>query len=525
MAKFLQYLYSSAAYANPIVAVNAPAVRQAVESVAEGMSNDDLLARAPDMLAMLDYWDKTDALIEGADAVKDAGQLFLPMFRDEDATDYAERLKFTKFTNIYRDIVESLAAKPFEQEITFGESDKTSTVPQEMLDFAEDVDGAGNNLTSFASATFFNGINSAIDWILVDYPTVDENVIRTRDDQKKAGIRPFWTHVLGRNVLEARMRIINGKRVLSYIRVHEPAVAPEPERVRIMERDDAGRVTWQLYSRKNKNDTFTQEATGTLSISQIPYFPFATGRQDGNSFKYFPPMRDAADLQIKLYQAESGLEWATTLTAYPMLAGNGIKPERDPNGNPKKLGVGPNRVLYAIPSGEGTFGNWAYVEPSAASLKFQSEKIDATKKDLRELGRQPLTAQSGNLTVITTAVAAGKAKSAVSAWALMLKDALENALVATAEFMNQKDYDPELNVYTDFDDLADGSADLDALLTMREKGDLTQKTLWTEMKRRKVLSQDFKDDEETAGLLAEIPTTDDPDLNDDDPAQQPGNAA
>lgn len=528
---FIKLMLSSTAYANaPAMQAQAAAIQTAVIASVQSSSKEDLLRRAPDMAAMLPYWDKTDTIIEGSDAVISAGETYLPRFKDEGNDDYAERLKFAKFTNIYRDIVESLAAKPFEQEIEFGESDASSDVPEEMLKFAEDVDGDGNNLTSFASSYFFNGINSSISWLFVDYPTNTGNVV-TIADAKREGIKPYWTQVLARNVLEARTKVVNGKRRLSYIRIHEPAGSGEPERVRIFERNEQGVVTFTVYVRSSNTDDFIIETDGKLSIDEIPLVPFITGRRDGVSFKTYPAMRDAADLQIKLYQAESGLEWATILTSYPMLAANGMKPDRDSAGNPKKLAVGPSRVLWGVPDGNGNSGNWAYVEPGAQSLKFQQEKIDATKKDLRELGKQPLTAQSGNLTVITTAVAAGKAKSAVSAWALMLKDALENALRITTKFMGKKEYDPELNVYTDFDDFVDSASDLTALKDAREGGDLSQETYWSELKRRKVLSQDFNAETERERLLNEIPAdTNNVDLSDDDketqePEPQPGNAA
>jgi hypothetical protein len=44
---------------------------------------------------------------------------------------------------------------------------------------------------------------------------------------------------------------------------------------------------------------------------------------------------------------------------------------------------------------------------------------------MRNLGRQPLA--TANLTVVTTANVSMKAHSAVQAWALLLKDALEQA--------------------------------------------------------------------------------------------------
>jgi hypothetical protein len=123
-----------------------------------------------------------------------------------------------------------------------------------------------------------------------------------------------------------------------------------------------------------------------------------------------------------------------------------------------------------------------------------------------------LTAQSGNLTVITTAVAAGKSRSAVGAWALKLKDAIENALLITAMWLNMpKDqYDPQAHVFDEFDDFSeDRQSDLTALKGMRNDGDLSQRTYWKEMQRRNVLSPDFEADDEEKALLGETPTNDD----------------
>lgn len=493
-------------------------------ATAMGVSEDtaNLMDRAWDSAAMLPYWNKVDDLLGGVDAMKLQQTKYLPKFSDEEVTEYDFRLSVAKMTNIYSDIVESLAAKPFEEEITLVSGDKKAEVPEEIATFIEDVDGSGNNLTVFGATTFFNGINSAVDWILIDYPVVDRSRIRTKADQKKAAIRPFWTHVLGRNVLEARSKTIDGKEVLTYARIFEPG---KPDHIRVFERgDNSGLITWKLYE-KNKDGKFILTDEGALTIAVIPLVPFATGRRDGRAFKYEPPMKAAADLQEQLYRDETGLNFAKVMTAYPMLAANGIEPELDPATNkPKQLRVGANRVLYSrINAKTGTAGTWSYVEPSAQSLKFLKDDITETQQNLRELGRQPLTANSGNLTVITTAFAAGKAKSAVGQWALMLKDTLENALVITCMWLNitKETYDPEVNVYTEFDNFLDGGADLETLNKARENGDLSQETYWSELKRRKTLSPEFDAETERDRIAEEAPGNefDDEgnDLNPDNP--------
>lgn len=462
---------------------------------------DSMLKRAPDSEAMLQYWDLTDTLVDGIEALRLAGEKYLPKFPAESDQNYKFRLKQTTvMTNIFADIVESLSVKPFEREALLTGTD----VPSELVSFVEDVDGSGNNLSVFSSTVFYNAVKSGIDWIFVDYPTRDEN-IRTLADSKQAGLRPFWTHVLGRNVLEVRSRFIRSKEQLTYVRIYEPG---KPDHVRVIERTPEGQITWTLYV---KTDSWNKEAetyfapldAGIMTIDEIPMVPFMTGRRDGKSFKFDPPLRAAADLQVHLYRQESGLNYATTLTAYPMLTGNGVKPDRDEAGNIKQIPVGPNCVLYAPPNADGTVGSWRYVEPSSNSLTFLSQYIKEIILNLRELGRQPLTASSSNLTTVTTAFAAGKSKSSVKAWALQLKDALENAFRITAKWMGSE-YEATVSVYTEFDEFVDGK-DYEALRAARDNNDLSRETYWEECKRRGLFSEEFNAEREEARLLAELP--------------------
>lgn len=471
-----------------------------------------LLVRSKDIASMVPYWDQVDTIVEGYDAIKDAGEKYLPKFPDESLDDYKFRLETTKFTNIYRDVLEGLATKPFEEEISLIGGDQ---IPEQAVQFVEDVDGAGNNLSMFSALTFFCGINDAINWIFVDYPTIDPNVVMSVAEAKQKNLKPFWSHVLARNVLEVRTKIIGAKEVLVYFRMFEPKNdTVSKDRVRVFMRSDAGVVTWQLWEKneeaKKIEDQFISVGTGTLSIDVIPLVPFITGRRDGRSFKFAPVMRDAADLQITLYKNESALEFIKTMAGYPMLAANGMKPQMEADGKtPKKVAIGPMRVLYGLPDGAGNNGEWRFIEPNANSMEFLQKNIDRTKQDLRELGRQPLTALSSQLTTVTTSIAAGKARSAVTAWALALKDSLENAMRITMLYMKIS-YEPEVNVYTGFDNVTDDGTDLDALDKARARGDISHETFLFELKRRKVLSPEFDFQAEQKKLLNDIPADQNP---------------
>lgn len=464
--------------------------------------NTSLDARDKDSAAMIHYWDKVAAILGGQDVIKSMGEMFLPKFPRETEDNYKFRKSVAKFTNIYRDIAESLAAKPFAEEVKLVDGED-KIIPESILDFIEDVDGDGNNLTVFSGSLFFNGINDAISWLFVDYPNTSSAAPRTIAEQKAAALRPFWSIIMAQNVLEARMMRSGSKLVLGYIRILEPGAGTLPDKVRIFERLDTGLVTWKLYRRDGKTGWKLEDEGDISPITEIPIFPFITGRRDGKRFYFHAPLKDAVELQITLYQQESALEHAKVMTAFPMLSAAGVKPKLDANGKPESIDTGPNQVLYAPADGAGNVGQWSYVEPSANSLTFLQSDVKETKQDLRELGKQPLTAQAG-LTVITTAYAAGKSKSVVNAWGLGLKDVLERGLMVTAQWLGVTEYEPEVTIYDDFDTISE--EDFVSVLEMRKNRDISRETVWQEARRRSILSAEFDEETELDRLLDETPT-------------------
>lgn len=457
------------------------------------MADESIAKASPDWEAMSEFWTQVDTIMGGACTMRAAGEKYLPKFPNETTKDYDFRLASAKFTNVYRDIVESLASKPFAKEFTLEEG-----APERFMELAEDIDGRGNNLHVFAMSTFFDGINRAVDWILVDYAAGSD--AQTVEDERKAGARPYWVHVPASAVIDVQSQVVAGREQITLFKIRE-----SEKRIRLFERM-GDNVKWTTFDRTDKGD-WIQNATGPVTIGVIPVVPFATGRRKGSKWQWHPPMRDAADLQIELYQQESGLKHIKTLTCFPMLAGNGVSPDVDGDGRPKPVPVGPQAVLYAPPNADGSHGEWKWIITDAATLKFLADDVQETIRQLRELGRQPLTAQSGNLTVVTTAFAAQKGNSAVQNWALCLKDAIEQAWKLTAMWLNE-DVEPEVVVFTDFGvEAADGTAP--ALLVEMWKGNnegraLSGVTLRSEMKRYGVLGADFSEDEEVKRLLAEM---------------------
>jgi len=354
-------------------------------------------------------------------------------------------------------------------------------------------------------------------------PNEDGSPLSLKQEQLQ-GLRPYWVHIPAKRVLAVYTDVVAGQELFVHARIREDVTKRAGfeevciERIRVLNREpvvDAfdrivgyAPATFEVYERETTDGKSGSDwvivDSGPITIGVIPLAPFITGRRKGGSWRFVPPLRDAAFLQVEHYQQETALKSIKELTAFPMLAGNGVTPEME-GGRPKAVPVGPRSVLYApaTPTGNSAVvGEWIFIEPSAESLKFLAEDVKNTEQQLRELGRQPLTAQTGNLTVVTTAFAAQKGNSAIQAWALNLKDALEQAFVLTAMWLKEAAA-PTVRVFTDFGIDMDDDKGIDSLNAARKARDLSRLTYWEEMQRRNVLSADFDPDEEKKRLEEE----------------------
>lgn len=493
------------------------------------MANTEMDHRADDAAELQPYIDDVKAVLGGEKTMAAACTRMLPKFPREQIVNYTFRVSSAKLTNVFEDIIETLAAKPFSHECTLSDYDKQ---PADIQALVEDIDGKGNHFHVFAADTFFNGLAYVVDWILVDYSVTE--VLRTRADEKAAGARPYWTHVRQSNVLEVRSSVVNGRERIDYFRMLE---IPEKQ-VCVYERDmPTGRVTWSRWIKLDDGTWEVKRAAagagqegapemGEITIGVIPVVPFATGRRYGDRWAWHPPFRGALELQIQLYRAESSFAHTKTLAAFPMLAGNGIQPVMQGD-QPKDVPVGPGAILYAPPNADGSHGTWDWLQTDSALLSFLSKDIETLKQDLRELGRQPLTAQSGNLTRITTQFAAQKGNTALQSWALTMKDALEQAWVLTFMWLAASPADaPSVQIYTDFAIDAESELAINALIEMwrgsPDRGPaLSAESLRRQMRARSVLSAEYEEEEELRRLLKEaapgLEEVDEEDAADQDP--------
>lgn len=485
-----------------------------------------------DFDAMRPYYRLITDINDGVEGMRRGGREYLPQFEMETDPQWTARNEHSEFTNIFTDIVENLADRPFSKEVSVVEgSDRVKSL-------CEDIDGQGNNLHNFASVYFRRAIDYSVDWIYVDYTrtsafTTDASGNQRRKsaaEERQQGARPYWVRVPATEMIAVYSVVINGEEEIQHARMIEYTTERhgwdeisvvqvrelnrEPirdENDNIIALDNATFRIWQqreqpIGKTKRTKVVWTIVDEGDISIGVIPLVPLVIGERKGKSWQILPAMKSCADMQREYYEEQNGLKNIKQLTAFPMLTASNVAPEKDDEGVIKKAPVGPRAVLYAPPTESGN-GKWEFIEPSSTSLEFLRKELEAKEKALRELGRQPLTVNqaTSNMTTGTADAAVSKSLAAIQRWALACKDALENALYLTALWIGDT-VEPTVRVHTDFSLDQRNSDTFTHVATLRKDGDLSQETVWEEAQRRGILGPEFDAEAERKRLEEEQPS-------------------
>lgn len=463
--------------------------------------------------AMTGYWGRVNAVRGGREAMIAAAQITLPQFPKETKGAYDFRVKNARFTDIFSDIVENLASKPFTKETTV-KVENSESETEEFKSFGEDVDGGNNHLQVFASDVLINGMLNAIDWILIDYPSIGPGA--TLADARARGARPYWLRIPADRVLMALQDNVGGKVELTYFKFVEQTTIKDDkdnlvlvDQFRIFERpydEDTGTYghpQFKVYRAKSWTgvgaDAFELVNEGSFGIDTIPVVPYATGKIQDNQFLVRPPFRNLVDLQIEYFQEENGIKNIKTLTAFPFFVAKNMDPIiDDKTQEPVEGSIGPSVLVYTgVPDDGQAQPDIEIKEPSGNSLNFLSNDLDKLEKKMRELGRMPLVAGTAGITQVAAAFASQASSSYLQVLAMLLKDALEKAFAITAKWQGKPDsISPEVYVHTDFAIEVGDEKGPQLVLDAYKERVVSAKTVRNEFLRRGILSPDFNEEDD-----------------------------
>ena len=464
-------------------------------------SNNSVAIESADRKAMEGDLKLIADVREGLPAMKARASVYLPQYKQESQDEYKRRVATAPWRPEFADALHSLAAKPFTKPVTLGDGASDA-----VKSLAEDIDGRGNNLHSFAREVMIEAIANGVHGIMVSYPFGE---FRTMADEKEVNPRPYWHQVSINEVIACYTEFLNGREIVTHLRLRGCALVRDGftekyvDEVRVYE---PGR--WELWRQQGDNGGFELHSSGEIrtngGLTKEVFVTFLfTGKRSG-TLKTKPPLRDLADVQVELYRALSRQDEILTYAGSPMLGTSLGKPADDPRGGQIEIPVGPKTILFGGGTVEGASGSvpWGYVQPDAANIKEVRDQVQSVIEDARYLGMQPVVARSGDVSATAAAVNAAKAHSVLESWALNLKDRLEQAFVFTSQWM--RDPKPtKVNVHTDFGVGLQGNEEAKTLLEGQKNQVISKKTVRSEWQRRGILGDAFDPDNEDEQIALE----------------------
>lgn len=459
------------------------------------MSSDDPSKTLPAVEAMRQDWAIVDPLMGGTRAMREAGTELLPKWPKEDECDYKDRLSLSTLFPAYRETVKNNTGRVFAEPIVLGDD-----VPPVLVELTEDFDRQGNNLQVWAKSFFSQAMSHGLCHVLAEYPNIkpsgDTEQLVTLADAQAINARPYAIMIRPQQVLGWRVSNRNGKHVLDQFRYMESV--EEEDGLFGMKRIDQIRVltpgAWQTYREKADDKgqkTWMLYEEGITSLDHIALTTLYTDRTGFMTAK--PPLLELAYLNVKHWQSQSDQDNILHVARVPMLAVIGLS-----EGEKITVGVGSATNLPVN-------ADMKFVEHTGKSIEAGRTSLQDLEDQMRVAGAKLLQKDKQAVKTATQAEEeAAQELSPLQTMASGLEDALDQILQHFAELSGlpegghvqvsgnfETDYIPEVSI--------------PALIQLNLASKISDQTLFSELQRRSVVSQDLDWAEESAKIAEQGP--------------------
>jgi hypothetical protein len=463
------------------------------------MAEKTVATPSDEVTAMQADWTLVNALLGGTNAMRAAGEKYLPKWPAEQQKDYDCRLKTAVLFPAFQRTVTTLASKPFSKPITIGDD-----VPAQIQEWLKDADLEGRNLDRFAYDLMTTALGPGLGGILVDYPRADG--VRTVADERAAGLRPYMVHIKPEQILGWQESRQNGAWVLTQLRFLECVEEPDGpwdtkdvQQVRVL-----APGTWQTWRLSANATTGIKEWTlfeeGTTSLSYIPFVPVYGERTGFLCAK--PPLLEVAHLNVAHWQSASDQQTILHVARVPILAVIGAQDGLGSDGKPVpwKLEIGASTAVR-IPAGG---GDMKFVEHSGRAIQAGADDLEKLEERMRQAGAELLVLKPGHITATQVATENAVGMSALHRITLGLEDALDRALQIMADWVKLPE-GGHVSIFNDFGAASLAEASTQILLNAAQANKISDETFFEEMQRRGIISPDVDWEEEHSRIEAQGP--------------------
>ncbi len=428
-------------------------------------------------------WDLLRDLIGGTFAMRSRSQEWLPKEKGENDETYSIRLRRSFLFPAFSEGADKIVARPFSKPLQISKG-----LPKELKIFETDVDGAGTSTPEFGRHLLYWAVVHGMAHVYVDFSNIQKGI--SKSEEAKQGARAtfrlipapslfFWRHdpdtgaLIEIRIIESRLEKNGsfGDREVPHIRRILPNI-------------------WELYKNDpdNSRDIWelveSREHNAFKKIGGIPLFTLFTNRSPGSRMEASPPLLRLAEKNLEHWQNASDQSNILHYARVPIMLGTGFTQDEIDAG----ITVAPN-TLITSPKPEATLG---WVEHSGKSVNAGEVHLAEIREDMRALGLAPFLPKAGMGDVKATGQAIDEVRnqSEVQMWVRAEEILFQQIFGAAAKWHGVKlPEDWKVDIYQEFTISIQSERDLEAILRLRENGDIDQRTELFEMKRRGTLAE------------------------------------
>jgi len=406
------------------------------------VENDEVSVPVEEYYEILPSLYMIESLMGGTETMREARTTYLPQEPDESDKAYNIRLYRTVLFNAFRRTIMYLSGQVFSKPIIL-ESD----VPDRIRDFAENIDQEGSNINVFCKKWFTNGIMDGVGAVLVDYPKVDKDRVKTKADEDRLGVRPYWVLIKSKDIIGWQTEIVNAKKKLMQVRIRENVRVPDGRfglktvlRVRVLR--PGSYELWE-FKTEPKTGWFIIETGEMKPLDEIPLVIFKPG-EEISFLTADPPLEDLAYLNIAHWQSSSDQRNILHYSRIPILFGKMIGED---GREPSEIPIAPTRMIVSRHAD----ADLRFVEHTGTAIQSGRQDLIDLEDRMSLYGLQLLMPRTGDITATDRALSSAENDSTLKSWALMFQDAVEQALYFTARWIGLTgDVGGQVKVHSEF---------------------------------------------------------------------------
>lgn len=451
----------------------------------------------------MDYsWDLIETLQGGTQKMRNAGEVYLPKFKEEDTQSWESRRDMTVLFPGFTGAVEQNTSLPFSKPVVVKYPE--DAMEEAIEEIANNWDGTGMSMVAWFRKAFASMMAWGMVHAFVDFSKVPNAKKLSKAEEDALKPRPINRMILPKSLIGWKIVLDKATKlpVVTEIRVMEKNIV-DAENWRQVEQNVIRVITkdrWDVWVQKVANGEYTKGEGGDISgLDKIPMASCYTEQIEPMVAK--PPFLEVAHMNASHWRASSDYRNSLQFNAMGIIFGKGFTAKEIESG----IVIAPNQCKMT--SNENA--DLKIVEHSGVAIESARANLEDLESKMELYGARPMIQKVSDVKAMTTASNDKKSKSLLESWVIDYDQFVAEVIALNLKWMgfDVEADDIEVHVHQDFVFSTQGdAAELTALKGMRDSRDISHETYLNEMKRYGVLSDDVDPKIEKVLTSREAPT-------------------